>query len=56
MPSKLNIEFKNKLVRYFFGGLLGDLGTKIIEAKVFGKHRNVVLDENGENKMVRESN
>ena len=51
MPSKLNIEFKNKLVRYFFGGLLGDLGTKIIEAKVFGKHRNVVLDENGENKM-----
>ena len=32
------------------------LGTKKIGAKVFGELRNVVLEENGEYKMVRESN
>ena len=33
-----------------------DLDTKIIETEVFGELRNVVLEENGEDKMVRESN
>ena len=32
------------------------LGTKKIGAEVFGELRNVVLKENGEYKMIRESN
>ena len=35
---------------------LRDLDTKEIETEVFGELRNVVLEENGEDKMVRESN
>ena len=35
---------------------LGDLDTNIIGAKVFAELRNVVLEENGEDKMVTESN
>ena len=35
---------------------LRDLDTKKIGTEVFGELRNVVLVENGEDKMVRESN
>ena len=35
---------------------LRDLDTKKIEAEIFGELRNVVLEENGEDKIVRESN
>jgi hypothetical protein len=35
---------------------LRDLDTKRIGTEVFGELRNVVLKENGEDKMVRESN
>ena len=35
---------------------LRDLDTKKIATQVFGELRNVVLEENGEDKMVRESN
>ena len=35
---------------------LRDLDTKKIGTEVFGELRNVVLEENGEDKMVRESN
>ena len=34
---------------------LRDMATKKIGAEIFGKLRNVVLEENGEDKMVRES-
>ena len=34
---------------------LRDLDTKKISTEVFGELRNVVLGENGEDKMVRES-
>ena len=33
-----------------------DLDTKKIATEVFGELRNMVLEENGEDKMVRESN
>jgi hypothetical protein len=33
-----------------------DLDTKKIGVEVLGELRNVVLEENGEDKMVRESN
>ena len=51
LTSKLNIELKKKLVRCYVWSI-----TKKIEAEVFGDLRSVVLDENGEDKMVRESN
>ena len=35
---------------------LRDLDTKKIGTEVFGELRNVVLEENGKDKMVRESN
>ena len=35
---------------------LRDLDTKNTGTEVFGEFRNVVLEENGEDKMVRESN
>jgi hypothetical protein len=35
---------------------LRDLGTKKIGAEVFEKLLNVLLEENGEDKMIRESN
>ena len=33
-----------------------NLGTKKIGTEVFGKFHNVVVEENGEDKMARESN
>ena len=39
-----------------FGALLYMAQTKEIGMEVFGELRNVVLEENGEDKMVRESN
>ena len=35
---------------------LRDLDNKTIEAEVFGELRNLMLEENGEDKMARESN
>ena len=35
---------------------LRDLDTKQIETEVFGEIRNEVMEENGEDKMIRESN
>ena len=35
---------------------LKDLDTKKIGGEVFGELENVILEENGEGKMVRESN
>ena len=60
LTSKLNIELRNKLVlilclEHSFIWLR-DLDTKKIAVEVFGELRNVVLEENGEDKMVRESN
>ena len=37
----------------FYGIWLKDLDTKKIGAQVFGELRNVVLEKNGEDKMVR---
>ena len=59
LTSKLNIELKKKLVRCYVWSIsvwLRDMDTKKIEAEVFGELWNVVLEENGEDKMVRESN
>ena len=57
LTSKLNIELKKKLVRCLEHCFiwLRDLDTKKIGTEVFGELRNVVLEENGEDKMVRES-
>ena len=33
-----------------------DLNTKKIKAELFGELQNVVLEENGEDKMVKENN
>ena len=57
---KLNIELKKKIrqvlcLEHCFIWLR-DLDTKKIGMEVFGELRNVVLEENGEDKMVRESN
>ena len=35
---------------------LRDLDTKTIGTDVFGELRNVVLDENGEDQMIRKNN
>ena len=35
---------------------LKNLDTKKIGAEIFGEFRNVMLEENGENKLVTESN
>ena len=59
LTSKLNIELKKKLVRCYVWSIvlwLRDMDTKKIGTEVFGELRNVVLEENGEDKMVRESN
>ena len=59
LTSKLNNELKKKLVvlclKHCFIWLR-DLDTKKIEAEIFGEFWNFVLEENGEDKMVRESN
>ena len=59
LTSKLNIELKKKLVRYYVWSIAlygSDLNTKKIGTEVFGELQNVVLEEYGEDKMVRESN
>ena len=42
-----------KFLRFIW---LRDLNTKKIGAEVYGELLNVVLEKNGEDKMVRESN
>ena len=59
LTSKLSIELKKKLVRCCVWSIAlygSDLDTKKIGTEVFGELRNMVLEENGEDKMVRESN
>ena len=59
LTSKLNIELKKKLVVLCLEHCfiwLRDLDTKKIGTEVLGELRTVVLEENGEDKMVRESN
>ena len=59
LTSKLNIELKNKLVKCYVWSIAlygSELDTKQIGTKVLGELRNVVPEENGEDKMVRESN
>ena len=56
---RVNIELKKKLVRRYVWSIVlngWDLDTKQIRAEVFGELWNVVLEENWEDKMVRESN
>ena len=59
LKSKLNIDLKKKLVKcYVWSIALYGSETRILKnigGEVFGEHRNVVLEENGEDKMVRES-
>ena len=60
LTSKLNIEIEKKLVRCYVWNhcfiWLRDLDTKKIGLEVVGELWNVVLEENGEDEMVRESN
>ena len=60
LTSKLNLELKKKLVRcYVWSIALYDSETwtlRKLERRYFGELCNVVLEENGEDKMVRESN
>ena len=60
MTSKLNIELKKKLVKCYVWSIAlygsRDLDTKKIWAEVFRELWNVVLEENGKDKMVRDSN
>ena len=58
--SKLNdVELRKKLVRCYVWSIcikwLWDLDTKKIGAEVFGELWNIVLEENGEDKMVIEN-
>ena len=58
--SKLNTELTKKLCRCYvriivlYGSETGTL--RKLEQQVFGDFRNVVIEENGEDKMARESN
>ena len=60
LTSKLNIEFWNKLIKgcvccnALYGS--GTWTVRNLERKFFGELRNVVLEENVEDKMARESN
>ena len=57
--SKLNIELRKKLILCYVWNitLFGrDLDTKKIGEEVFGELWNVVLEQNGEDKMARASN
>ena len=57
--SKLNVELKMKLIKccVFSISLHGsETWTLKIEAEVFGEHWNVMLEESGEDRMVRENN
>ena len=60
LTSKINIELKKKLVKVLCLEhcfiWLRDLDTKNIGAEVFGELQNVVLEDNAEDKMVRETN
>ena len=53
LKSKLNIELRKKLEHCFIW--LRDLDAKKIGAEIFRELWNVVLDENGEDKMISES-
>ena len=57
LASKLNIEEIGEVLCLEHCLIwLRDLDTKKIGTEVFGELQNVVLEENGEDKMVRESN
>ena len=60
LTSKLNIELKTKVIRCYVWSIAlygSETWTlKKIGTEVFGELRNVVLEENGEDKIVRESN
>ena len=60
LTSKLNIEMKKKLVMVLWLKhsfiWFRDLEALKIGKEVFGKLLNVIVDENGEDKMVGESN
>ena len=60
LTSNLNIELRKKLVWCYVWSIdlyvTRDLDTKKIGAEVFGEHQNVVLKDNGEDKIVSESN
>ena len=56
LTTKLNIELRKKLGLENCFIWLRDLDTKKIVTEVFGELRNVMLEENGEDKMARESN
>ena len=55
LTSKLKIELREKLIRcYVWSNAL--YGSEKFRTEVFGELRNVVLEENREDKMLRESN
>ena len=57
--SNLNIEFRKKLVRFMFEAYivwLKETDIKKIGVEIFGELQNVELEENGEEKMAKESN
>ena len=57
MTSKLNTELRKKLVMYYVWSIALALRPKHIKkigVQLLGELRNVVLDENGEDKMDRE--
>ena len=57
LTSKLNIELRKKFVWcYIWSIVLYGSETKKIGAEVFGVLQNVVLEEKGEDKIVREIN
>ena len=59
LTSNLNIELKKKLVRCYVWSIAlcgSETWTLKKLEQVLGELRNVVLEENGEDKMVRESN
>ena len=59
LTSKLNNELTLKLIRFCLEHCiiwLRNLNTKKTGAEVFGELRNVVLEENGKDKRVRENN
>ena len=57
--GSLSTGHREKLVRYYVWTLLyilRDLDTKKVGADVFGEIQNVALEENGEDKIVKENN
>ena len=53
LTSKLNTELRKKLLRCYIWSIAGDVDTKKIGEEVFGKLRNVVPEENGEDKRAK---